>query len=302
MDRNALSDSFRSKRDKLNDVAHRLRDQRDKLNDETKRHSMHRDELNAQVRAIVERANAYRATRDETNKKVRETKALRDERNKIAHTKAEALQALRRDHGHAGQTGASPAKLQAEIRQLEYQQQTTVLTPKKEKALIDLISSKLKEIKRLTEEAAAPQESVELQKALDELTIAKAAAEEAHAAVTALAVEAQAAHEGMLQQFAEADVIRSAADTEQAAFVRNKVEADKVHREYIETVTSIRDFDRVGYAIHGQAPPESQRRGEERGAPTQAQRNEADDIFERFRQGEKLSTEDLIALQKGGRL
>jgi len=37
-------------------------------------------------------------------------------------------------------------------------------------------------------------------------------------------------------------------------------------------------------------------------APTAAERAEAEDIFEKFRKGEKLSTEDLIALQKGGRL
>ncbi|HUR69082.1 MAG TPA: hypothetical protein VM370_07530 [Candidatus Thermoplasmatota archaeon] len=300
MDRNALIDSLLGKRERLNAGAHRLRDQRDRLNDETKRHAGLRDELNAQVRGIAERANAHRAKRDATNHKVREAKAKRDEFNKAAHAKVDALQALRAARGHTGHEGSSPAKLKAEIRQLEYQQQTTVLTPQKEKALIDLIGAKIKELK---EREASFGESAEIKTAYEEMKAAKGAAEEAHAVVTALANEAQAEHDAMVKLFGEADGLRKQADAEQAEFVKHKVEADKVHREYIETVTSIRELDRVVQGIRG-VSPQPQREGgrDERGAPTAAQRAEADDIFEKFRKGEKLSTEDLIALQKGGRL
>ncbi|HVM46243.1 MAG TPA: phosphoserine phosphatase [Candidatus Thermoplasmatota archaeon] len=297
MERNKLVESFLSKRERLNQQAHRLREQRDRLNDETKRHAGKRDELNAQVRSLVERANAHKARRDANNQKVREAKGRRDELNKAAHAKVEALQALRRERGQGAQEAGVPLpKLRAEIKHLEYQQQTTVLTPKKERELIELIAAKLKELK---EREAAFQESGELKAAYEEMRAAKAAAEEAHAQVTQLANEAQGEHDAMVKLFAEADALRKQADGEQAEFVRHKVEADKVHREYIETVTSARDLDRVVQALRGAAP---QGERAERGAPTAAQRAEAEDIFEKFRKGEKLSTEDLIALQKGGRL
>jgi uncharacterized coiled-coil DUF342 family protein len=108
----------------------------------------------------------------------------------------------------------------------------------------------------------------------------------------------------MIKLFGEADGLRREADAQQGEFVKNKVEADRVHKEYIETVTSIREIDRVVHGIRGTTPQQQQQeRGDQRpGAPTAAQRAEADDIFEKFRKGEKLSTEDLIALQKGGRL
>jgi len=297
MDRQALVDGFHEKREGLNEQAHRLRSERDRLNDDTKRHAVRRDELNAQVRGLVERANAHKAKRDASNQKVREAKAHRDELNRAAHTKMEALSTLRRERGGPGADGASVPRLRQEIKHLEYQQQTTVLTPKKEKQLIDLIGAKLKELK---EREASLSESADLKLAYDEMKAAKAAAEEAHQAVTHLAVDAQAEHDAMIALFGAADGLRKLADAAQAEFVRHKVEADKVHRAYIDAVTSIRDLERVVNGLRGRDEREGQR--DRQGAPTQAQRAEAEDIFEKFRKGEKLSTEDLIALQKGGRL
>ena len=301
MDRNELVQGFLAKKERLNQQAHRLREQRDRLNDETKRHAGKRDELNAQVRGLVERANQHKAKRDASNQKVREAKAVRDELNKAAHAKVEALQALRRERGHGAHDGGIPLpKLRAEIKHLEYQHQTTVLSPKKEKELIELIGAKLKELK---EREASFTESADLKGAYEEMRTAKAAAEEAHAQVTALANEAQSEHDSMVKLFAEADGLRKQADAEQAEFVKHKVEADKIHREYIETVTSARELDRVVHALRGTtAPQERDQRERADAGPTAAERAEADDIFEKFRKGEKLSTEDLIALQKGGRL
>lgn len=287
-DRNAVAATLAEKREKLNEQAHRQREVRDRLNDETRRHSGRRDELNAQVRAIVERANAHKARRDELNQKVREAKAKRDELNKDSHAKAEALHALRKDRGG----GEVPvAKLRAEIRHLEYQQQTTVMTPKKEKDLIDLIAAKERELK---EREAGFEENAQAKAAYEAMKAAKAAAEEQHALVTALANEAQSEHDAMVKLFHEADGLRKLADAAQADFVRNKVEADRVHREYVEMVGSIRDLDKVLHALRGTTP--------ERPAATAEARAEAEDIFDKFRKGEKLSTEDLMALQKGGRI
>lgn len=299
MDKNALVSGFLEKRDRLNQQAHQQRTERDALNERTKHHAGKRDDLNAQVRGVIDRANQHKAKRDATNQKVRDAKAKRDELNKAAHAKAEALNTLRRERGHQQEGGTPLPKLRAEIKHLEYQQQTTVLTPKKEKELIELIGAKLKELK---EREASYTESADLKAAYEEMRAAKAAAEEAHAQVTALANEAQAEHDAMAKLFHEADGLRKLADAEQAEFVKHKVEADKVHRAYIDAVTSVRELDRVVQAIRGQAPPSRGERQESRNEPTAAERAEADDIFEKFRKGEKLSTEDLIALQKGGRL
>lgn len=294
-ERSALLSDLAQKRERLQAQAHRARDVRDRLNDETKRHSARRDEFNAQVRGLVDQANQHKSKRDELNAKVREAKAKRDELNKDAHAKTEALNALRKDRAGPA-PGASVAKLKAEIWHLEYQQQTTVLTPKKEKELIDLIAAKLKEVK---ERESTMQENAEVKTAYDAMKAAKAAAEEQHAAVTQLANAAQAEHDAMMQLFGQADGVRKQADAAQADFVKNKVEADRAHREYIDAVTAVRDLERIMGALR-------QRQGGERDRVTvdagPAAQQEADLIFDKFRKGEKLSTEDLMALQKAGRL
>lgn len=289
-ERTATVETLMSKRERLNQQAYRQREVRDRLNDETRGHAGRRDELNGQVRAIVERANQHKARRDELNQKVREAKAKRDELNKDAHAKAEALHALRKDRG--APDSASVPKLRAEIRHLEYQQQTTVMTPKKEKDLIDLIAAKLRELK---ERETLFEENEQSKAAFEAMKAAKAAAEEQHTAVTALANEAQSEHDAMAKLFGEADALRKLADAAQGDFVRSKVEADRVHREYVEMVASIRDLDKVLHALRGPG-------GERQPLVTAEARAEAEDIFDKFRKGEKLSTEDLMALQKGGRV
>ncbi|HEX2021709.1 MAG TPA: coiled-coil protein [Candidatus Thermoplasmatota archaeon] len=292
-DRGASIASLEEKRHRLNEQAHRLRDVRDRLNGETRGHAQRRDGFNAEVRGLVERANGHKAKRDELNGRVREAKGLRDQLNADAHQKAEALHALRQARGIPRDTGPSVAKLRAEIRHLEFQQQTTVLTPKKEKELIDLIAAKRKE---LSARESHEETSADLKQAFEAMREAKAKAEAQHAAVTALANEAQQEHDAMVKLFAEADGLRKQADAAQADFVKSKVEADKVHREYIDAVSSIRDLERVLHALRGTGQP---------GQPQTASaedRAEADDIFDKFRKGGKLSTEDLMALQKGGRL
>jgi uncharacterized coiled-coil DUF342 family protein len=298
-DRATLMNDLAQKREKLQSQAQRSRELRDRMNDETKRQSAKRDEFNGQVRGLVERANGHKAKRDELNAKVHEAKAKRDELNKEAHAKSEALNALRRERGASAAPGVSPSKLRAEIKHLEYQQQTTVLTPKKEKELIDLIGSKLKELK---EREASFQESADLKVAYEAMRAAKASAEAQHQAVTVLANEAQGEHDAMVKLFNEADGLRKQADAAQGDFVRSKMDADRVHREYIETVTAVRDVEKVLYALRNAGRPAGERAMESQHAAPGSAQAEADEIFDKFRKGEKLSTEDLMALQKAGRL
>lgn len=299
-EREALTHEFLEKRERINEGAHQHRTLRDRLNDETRRHARQRDELNAQVRGIVETANQHRAKRDELNARVREGKQQRDALNRLVQEKIEALQALRKDQGAGGAEGAVPlAKLKSELRRLEYEQQTKVFSPQKEKALIEQIALRLKEIR---EREGSHAEGDDARKAYEEMRAAKAQAEEQHRQVTALAQEAQAEHERMVALFSQADTLRKQADAEQAEFVRNKVEADRVHHEYIESIQQIRDLEKVVHAMRAAAGLRGPEPGDRTPAPAASDRAAADEIFDRFRKGEKLSTEDLMALQKGGRL
>jgi uncharacterized coiled-coil DUF342 family protein len=97
----------------------------------------------------------------------------------------------------------------------------------------------------------------------------------------------------MVGLFEKSDGVRKRADEAQERFVVAKLEADKVHKQYMAVVEEIHKMqDELGTGG---------RRGGRRESEAVSQ-GKADEIFERFKQGEKLSTEDLMTLQKAGLL
>ncbi|HVL88345.1 MAG TPA: phosphoserine phosphatase, partial [Candidatus Thermoplasmatota archaeon] len=278
------------RKEKLNDDANRHRDLRDRLNDETKKHAQRRDELNGQVRGLIDRANQHRQRRDELNVQVREAKVKRDELNKVANEKAEALNALKRDRLPRGD-GVPLSKLKAQLKKLEYDHMTKALTPAKEKALMEEMSALQKQI---NEKEKSYEKDNTVKAAYEEMKTAKEAAEKQHRHVTELANAAQEQHDSMVKLFEEADGIRKLADAAQEQFVKAKTEADKIHNEYIAMVNQIRDYEKQIIGLRADAKKVRQERGEVEAKAA------ADTIMDKLKKGGKLSTEDLLILQKSG--
>ncbi len=278
-------------KEELQQRANALRAERDRLNDEARTHADERDGYNAQVRALVNEANEHKKRRDEMNEGVRRQKELRDEANKVADEAMKAAEALRRERGHDPEEGApriDPARLKREARQLEYQQMTTVLTPKKERALVERLQEIGKLLKAKDKELKA---DPELKAAIEKADDLKEKAEKVHGKVGEVAQKAQAEHDAMIKLYKQSDKIRKSADKMQEKFVVSKMEADKVHKAYIEVVNMIHEIEDANRGSGGGSRHDS--------AAAEAA---ADEVFERFKSGEKLSTEDLLTLQKAGLL
>ncbi|HET6398883.1 MAG TPA: hypothetical protein VFH47_04955, partial [Candidatus Thermoplasmatota archaeon] len=281
------------KKEELQAKANLLRKERDRLNDEARKFAEERDGFNAQVRGLVNEANEHKKRRDELNEAVKRQKEVRDEANRAAEEAHRAAETLRRERMPDGDPELSVQKLKKEARALEYQQMTQVLTPAKERALVE----RLQEIGKLlrTKEKALKADP-ELKAALEKADNLKEAAEKTHARVGELAEKAQGEHDAMIKLYKESDKLRKKADKLQERFVTAKMEADKIHKAYIEYVNAI-------HAIEDQAAGHGPR---DSGA-TKAQREErqeaaAEIVFQKFKAGEKLSTEDLLTLQKAGLL
>ncbi|MHB8632349.1 MAG: coiled-coil protein [Thermoplasmatota archaeon] len=277
-------------RDKLQQKANLLRRERDRLNDEARKQAEERDVFNSQVRALVNQANEHKKRRDEMNEGVKRAKEARDEANKAADEAQKTSETLRRERMPEGNVGDSVAKLKKEARQLEFQQMTTVLTAAKERALVE----RLQEIgKAIRTKEKALRSDPELKSALEMADQLKEKAEKSHAKVGEMAEKAQAEHDAMIKLYKQSDKLRKQADKLQEKFVVAKMEGDKIHKSYIEVVNQIHEIEDV---LAG-TPSGSQ------GAPNQA-RNEAaaELVYQKFKAGEKLSTEDLLTLQKAGLL
>ena len=278
-----------TKRDKLNIKADEHRHKRDRLNEETKRFVERRDSLNDQVKKLLREANEHREKRNTLNEQVKTAKVLREELNKKANESAEIVNALRRER--MPKDGNQVGKLKKDLKALEFRQMTSVLTPDKEKELITLLTHLQAQIR---EKEKAFEQNEDVRQAITAANKAREEAEAQHALVGKLADDAQAEHDAMVELYEKSDSLRKEADMVQEQFVRAKTSADEEHREHVSLIRQVHDFDKVVSGL---------RRREKKARKVKSEssaKKQAAEIFERFRRGEKLSTEDLMALQTKG--
>ncbi len=273
---NARADEFRAKRDQLNAQARLVAEER--------------AEILRQLHEKSSEAQEHRHRRDELNERVRAEKAAREEWNRKLQELNDRLQRLKRER--QPKTGAPPVwKLRKELRELEFRHMTTALTADQEKRLIE-------EMKRI--EAAIREQDNQLRAdpefdtALKEAEAAHEEAERHHAAVGQLAEAAQREHEAMVALFESVDDLRRRADEVQARLIEVKTAADEAHRAHIATIEEVRDIEKLLFAARGGRTPAAPG-----WSPSEPARE--DDFLARLKKGEKVSTEDLLELQKSGR-
>jgi uncharacterized coiled-coil DUF342 family protein len=284
-----LIPDLEEKRARHNADAERHKRDRDDLNEKTKQWAEKRDELNARVRDLIDKANEKRELRDKLNAEVREAKAKRDEWNRKYNELSDKAMTLRREK--MPKSGLSIRKFKAELRALEKKHMTTVLSVDKERALVEEISSLSAKIQAMEREI---EQFTEVKQAEKDAREAKDNAESFHHKVSELAEKAQIEHDAMLKLYEQADELRKEADAAQEEFIKTKLAADEEHREHIEHIRQVHDFDKLIAGIRDKTRKARKEKDE-----TSAKK-EAEEIFEKFRSGEKLSTEDIMVLQKSG--
>jgi uncharacterized coiled-coil DUF342 family protein len=271
---NLRADDFRAKRDKLNAEARSRAEERGLILDE--------------LHAKSSEAQDHRRHRDELNDQVREAKRLREEWNRNLQERADKVAELKRTR--APKPGATPVwRLRKELRELEFRHMTSAHTGEQEKRLVE-------EMKRL--EAAIREQDEQLHQdpeidaAIAAVTEARTEAEKHHAAVGQLAEDAQRAHEAMVGLYESVDDLRRKADDVQVKLIEVKTQADEAHRAHIASIEEVRDLEKMLYAARGGRAPSSWSNEE---PPKE------EDFLARLKKGEKVSTEDLLELQKTGR-
>ena len=235
-----LLGDLEGKRAEANDEAEKHRRVRDTLNEETRGWVDKRDELNSKVRGMIDKANEHKEDRDRLNGEVRETKTLRDNYNRAIVDLSERLIQEKQDKMPEGDLPLRKLKIQ--LKALEKRHMTSVLTPDKERALVDEIGDLSLKIKAKEKEYEQFEGIRQLEKDLRE---AKKQAEASHKKVGKLAEVAQVEHDEMVKLFAEADELRREADQAQDKFIETKLKADEEHRNHIEYIRQVHDFDKI---------------------------------------------------------
>ncbi len=282
-------DDLTKKKDEFQTKANELKEQRNKLHDKSKKLSKDRDALNSSIRELRNKISEHKKKRDELNERVKNAKEQRNKLNKGYNDVKKKIMELEKERSSSA--GGNLKALRKQLRTLETEQMTQPMSPKKEKKLIEVIRGLHSQIK---EQEYKLNKDPKLKKALEEEKAIKQKAEKQHDSVEKLATRAQEEHENMMKIVQQLDNLIKKVNAVHEKIVMTKIEADKVHKEFIECVDKIHDFERDISSSR-----EKKRKAKKEEEATTAHK-EADEIFEKFKRGEKLSTEDLMALQKAG--
>jgi uncharacterized coiled-coil DUF342 family protein len=283
------SDELERKRAESNAKADDHRARRDKLNAEARVFAEERARIIDELHGRSAEAQDHRHHRDDLNESVREAKRLREEWNGKLQVLSEQVAEMKRTRAPRNQGAVPVWRLRKDLKELEFRHMTTALTGEQEKRLIDEMKRLEAAIKEQDEQFRA---DPEVDKAVAELAIARDEAEKHHKAVGELAEEAQNQHELMVKQYELIDDLRRQADDVQAKLIEVKTAADDAHRAHIAAIEEVRDIEKMLYAARGGRAPSTW---------SDAEPPREDDFLARLKKGEKVSTQDLLELQKTGR-
>ena len=203
------------RRGKLGPESLALNDKRNQLNAEASKWAARRNELNRATEELIGKAQQFKKLRDESNKNVAQSKKRRVECNEKTNQLYARIDDIRKKHTLTGE--GSIRDLSREIDHLEFRQQTEVMTPDREKKLVDRIAALRTEFKGRKEQL---EKNEELRKLLDEAQALRDLASNYHDQVIKFAELAQEYHDQMIGAFKEADQTRAEADAAQKEFLK----------------------------------------------------------------------------------
>lgn len=265
-----------------------LRVKRDELNLKSQSHASERNDLNLKAKEHMDNVHVHRDLRNGLNVEVGE---IRDERREITdqtNSLKDSFLKLKRQR-FSGLNLPPVSKLRKQIQELELKQMTTPLTTDKERALVDEISSLQNKIKKHDELIETDTEVLD---ARDSFRESENKRRELGKKMQKSRQDAQTAHHTMKDSLRLNRQTRRKADAAQKQFVKAKEKADEVHNEYIEYLRGMQEIDRMT-ASQGRTGSSADQR---------ANAASAEELFTKFLSGEKLSTEQLMIIQKAGML
>ena len=268
-------EGVRKQKDEKEAEISKVADEREEFNKEAREQRKIRDELNASLKENLNKAIEYRNERNEINKEVEVAKKARNE----ANAKIKNLE------WNSGKR--NKVKIENEIKKIDKIIETRVLDIKKENQLVKNANDLRKQLMEIHEDESAKAEADELRKE----------SEEAHEKVIALSEKAQAAHEEMLKYFRKTDDIRTAADDAHKKFIQARRDAAAKHDEFKAILS---DIHVINKKLGSNKPKrrKSDKKGSSGANKNREEKQRAEEIFEKFKQGGKVSTEELLLLQK----
>jgi phosphoserine phosphatase len=250
-----------------------IADVRDEYNKISKGQKSLRDKLNNDLKENIKLAVEFRDKRNKINEEVEKYKHFR---NKVNNE----IKKLEFSSGKKDMID-----LEKEIEKIDKIIETNVLDIKKENQLVKKANDLRKQINEFREDEKIKILADKLRKE----------SEEHHSKVVELSEEAQEFHDKMVEYFKKTNEIRSNADEAHKLFIKSRNDASAKHEDYKMVLSEIHIINSKLNSFRGK------RKNMDRESTIKQDREEkekAETIFERFKKGKKLSTDELLLLQK----
>ncbi len=268
-------EGVRAQKDEKEELIAQIADERESFNREAKEQRKIRDELNVELKENLAKAIEFRDQRNEINKEVEENKKARNQVN-------EQIKNLEWSSGKRDKI-----KLENEIKKIDKIIETRVLDIKKENQLVKSANDLRKQLSDIKEDDKVKEEAQELKKQ----------SEEYHAKVVELSEKAQEAHEQMLDYFRKTDEIRTAADAAHKKFIQARKSASAKHEDFKMVLSEIHVINKA-LGSNRSRKRKSNKSESSHAKGSREEKEKAEIIFDKFKNGKKLSTEELLLLQK----
>ncbi len=266
-----------------------LKKQRDKANSATKETaSKNRLAIN-DLKTLFEEAKKEKSERDKANSEVAKAKKERQAAEKKAlESKAKLDTASAKLKAFSA--GENPLKIQSQIEELEWLQQTED-SPVKERAL----SKKISELRRKMPEAKEFETALkEFKAAREEAKATNSQAKKMREELGIKAGESEKHHQAWLKAMKNADSLEGKIQDGFKELGEKKSKADEIHTQII----GIRNSERQEYQTDHQQ--ERQRQSQQNQKMRQKVSQKAQDILEKFQSGKKISLEEMMVLKEAG--
>ncbi len=278
-----FSDVFEKKTQAVSEKLADFKTRRDQLNVKVRGQLDKRNEINSQVKELITEVQKQKTLRNEANGRVAELRKIRLERtNALKEIRAKLRSSVEdkgRDSGRK-KKGPDSRKIREQMNKLEWRHQTGKIGPKKEREFFATMKRLQAEFKTLKKEEEASSSSV-----LKEVKQAEKRQQKAHDAVTDASEKSEEAHSLMMELSNEVDRLRSLANSEHLGLTSTKGDADDLHNRYIISLRCIHSMQDI-LKLSGTKKDH------------EAERVDVTDLMSRLMEGQTLSDEDMMLLQR----
>ena len=278
-----FSQVFETKTQSVSDKLTDFKTRRDQLNVKVRGQLDKRNEINSQVKQLITEVQKQKTLRNEANSRVAELRKIRLEKtNELKEVRAKlrsSVENIDQDKGKK-RNGPGSRKIREQMNKLEWRHQTGQISPKKEREFYATMKRLQTEFKLLKKEEEASSSSV-----LKEVKQAEKRQQKAHDAVTDASEKSEEAHSLMMELSNEVDRLRGLANSEHLGLTATKGEADDLHNKYIISLRCIHSMQDI-LKLSGTKKEQD------------SERVEVTDLMSRLMEGQTLSDEDMMLLQR----